>query len=432
VASSRKQGAIGLVASSLGLFFAGYSSHDFISHLDRQLHGTHCSFIPGLGGVDKGENACSAAMYSTYSALFRDKYWGGIPISLFALGFYALFFALSLYLLLAKDRASRRMNLAFGLAGLSPLPVTIFLFAISLTELGQFCKLCVGLYISSILLAVASVIALLAARVSKRGGASADATVVDPEPWHQKQGNRRVAPTVIDEAETPAGSFASVPIVFALSAFFSALPSLVYAGSLPDYKPLLLGCGKAATLTEPHGALVKIPTLRPKQAALTFEDPLCPTCKAFHKKLTDEKLYEELDLRVAIFPLDNECNWMLDKAVHPGACVLARAFLCGEKSGKSRQILEWSYDNQEDLTAAGKAGGDTLAAKVKTKFPDVADCIDTKETKKRLDHVLQFAVANKIRVSTPQLFLGETRVCDEDTDLGLRFTFAQLAPEVKP
>jgi hypothetical protein len=30
------------------------------------------------------------------------------------------------------------------------------------------------------------------------------------------------------------------------------------------------------------------------------------------------------------------------------------------------------------------------------------------------------------------MFLGDRRICDEDTDLGLRYTFAQLAPEVLP
>jgi hypothetical protein len=28
------------------------------------------------------------------------------------------------------------------------------------------------------------------------------------------------------------------------------------------------------------------------------------------------------------------------------------------------------------------------------------------------------------------MYLGKQRVCDEDTDIGLRFTLARLAPEV--
>ena len=67
---------------------------------------------------------------------------------------------------------------------------------------------------------------------------------------------------------------------------------------------------------------------------------------------------------------------------------------------------------------------------MKARFPDVDACIDAKETKKRLDYILQFAVANKVPLSTPQLFLGETRVCDEDTDLGLRYVVGQLSPQV--
>ena len=41
-----------LLASAAGLLFSGLSTYDFIQHLDRQLHGIHCSFIPGLGGLD--------------------------------------------------------------------------------------------------------------------------------------------------------------------------------------------------------------------------------------------------------------------------------------------------------------------------------------------------------------------------------------------
>jgi hypothetical protein len=84
-------------------------------------------------------------------------------------------------------------------------------------------------------------------------------------------------------------------------------------------------------------------------------------------------------------------------------------------------VLDWSYANQEELAALGKAGKDQLRARVRARFPEVDGCIDSKETKLRLDKVLHFAVDNKIQISTPQIFLGEsaTRLCDEDTDLGL-------------
>ena len=40
--------AVALVGALLGLTFAGYSTHDYIAHLDRQIHDLHCSIIPGV------------------------------------------------------------------------------------------------------------------------------------------------------------------------------------------------------------------------------------------------------------------------------------------------------------------------------------------------------------------------------------------------
>ncbi len=448
---ARLPGILGVIASLLGLVFSGFSTYDYMKHLDRQLHSVSCSFIPGLAAEDAGANACKAAMYSTYSALFRDRYWGGVPISLFALGAYTFFFAVALHLSIGGDTASKRARQAFGLVSLTPLAATAVMLFISATKLGQFCKLCVGLYIASGVLAAAGLAALFLAPKAHAlaaapfaPGTPADQTVPDPGPPGFAQatppGYPQHAYAVAEplppprgagpRAALPVGSFLAFPAQLALLGLAAIVPPIVYVSALPDYRPFLTACGKITEPTEKTGALVKLPTARPVQAALTFEDPLCPTCKAFHERLVTEGIFERLDVTVAIFPLDNECNWMIDRPLHPGACQLAKAFLCGDKAGSSRQILEWSYANQEELSAAGKAGKDVLRAKIKERFPDVDACIDDKETKKRLDRILQFAVTNKIPLSTPQMFLGETRLCEEDTDLGMRYVIGQLAPQV--
>src|SRR5688572_15069307 len=72
----------------LGGIFAGVSTADFVSHLDRQVHAIHCSFIPGAGS-QLGESGCRAVMMSPYSSMFRSMIWGGIPISLLALAVFA-------------------------------------------------------------------------------------------------------------------------------------------------------------------------------------------------------------------------------------------------------------------------------------------------------------------------------------------------------
>jgi hypothetical protein len=193
---------------------------------------------------------------------------------------------------------------------------------------------------------------------------------------------------------------------------------------------LLDKCGKLATMSDPHHGLLKIPTAHPIRAVVLFEDPLCPTCKAFHERLVDEGIFEQLDVTMAMFPLDSECNWMLDRSLHPGACVLAKAVICGGNQ-KARAILEWAYDQQDRLREVGKQGAEPLTAKVSERWGrEVAACVTGKEAGIQLNQQLHFAANNHIPVSTPQMFLGDERICDEDTDLGLKYTLAQLAPEV--
>lgn len=394
----RLAAALALAGALLGVVFAAYSTSDYAAHLDRQVHAIHCSFIPGADPSSDEANPCKAALFSPYSAMFRQTYWGGIPISLGALGAFSFFAGLALYLLLAK-RASRRTIDLFALTALAPLVASLVMFTISLTQLHAFCKLCVGIYASSLLVAVGAAMAMRARTEDRPKG----------------------------KALVVAGGVAAFGIA-------SLMPAMVYAWSLPDYRPLLTSCGALAQPTEPHGALLKLPTTQPKRQVLLFEDPLCPTCKAFHERLVMEGVLEKLDVTLSLFPLDTDCNWMLDRSLHPGACVLSRAVICGKD--RARAVLEWAYENQDDLRPMGKQSPNALKDRVVKQFPDVAQCIDDKATTARLNQQLQFAASNHVPVSTPQFYLKEGdklgRVCDEDTDLGLRYAMGQLAPEVLP
>jgi uncharacterized membrane protein len=392
---SKVPAVIALVASLLGLLFASNSTLDYAAHLDRRLHDVHCSFIPGAPAVAEAE-ACRAAMYSPYSALLKDQYWGGIPISLFGLGAFCFFAAFSLYVLLSGERTSRSTLGFFALVGSTPLLVSLLMLTISLTQLGQVCKTCAGIYISSALLAFGAISAWLAAR---------------------------------SDTSRPALSFALVPAWLAALGVTTLAPAVVYAASAPDERPYLTQCGEIKQPKIKGDSPVKIHGSRAVQPTMLFEDPLCPTCKAFHDRLVTENIIEKLDIELVMFPLDSECNWMLDRPLHPGACIVAKAVLCGE--GNSRQVLEWAYAEQEYLSRAGKAGEGVLRAAIKQRWGEgMLRCVDDRKTDVRLNNHLHFASENNIPVSTPQMYLGKRRVCDEDTDLGLRFTLTQLAPEV--
>jgi uncharacterized membrane protein/protein-disulfide isomerase len=422
-------------AAVIGLVFAVYSTYDYALHLDRQMHSVHCSFIPGAP-ADSDDSACKAALFSPYSAIFRATYWGGIPISLFAVGAFAFYAAFGAYLFLAKERAPRSALAFLGLAGLAPLVASLVMFVISLTKLGSFCKLCVGIYVCSMALAAAAMLALVRYR---RTAPDEKEAPKDGEPYRANPPVAAAAPAggLRAQLAAPAAAGERRPIAWLPFAWLGGLgaaallPALVYVASLPDYRPYLSKCGNTALKPDPHNALVKIPTAHPVQPVTLFEDPLCPTCKAFHQRLVADDIFDRLDVTLVLFPLDSSCNWMLDRSLHPGACLLSGAVLCSADNNNARAALEWSYDNQDDLREAGKAGDAALKKKISDRFgPAIAACASDKKTTVRLTKHLHHAANNHVPVSTPQMFLGDKRVCEEDTDLGLKYTLAQLAPAV--
>ena len=434
-ASPRWPAAVALGGSALGLVFAGYSTLDYVKHLARQVHDIHCSFIPGAGVDATADNACRVAMYSPFSALYRDRYWGGVPISLFALGAFAFFAAFALYLVLAKDTAPRRAAQFLATVGLTPLAVSIVMAVISATRLGHFCKTCVGIYGSSTLLAVGGIAAMVfdrreAARAAMLGkkpaaaGAGVPKTVVD-EALDDPAAGRGAG------AERRTGGVLLLPAWLVGLGAFAVTPALLYVSALPSYTAYVSGCGKLEKPTEPNNALLRVTPAGAKQPAMMFVDPLCPTCKAFHQRLVAEGFFDQLDTTLVLFPLDSECNWMLDRPVHPGSCLVSKAVMCGEH--RALQVLEWAYERQEDILASAKAGAGLVNVRsmLRERWPELDACLDAKETKLRQDRMLRFIVQNHLPVSTPQLFLGETRLCDEDTDIGLPYTMKKLAPELR-
>lgn len=391
--SSRGPATLALVGAALGLTFSGYSTLDYAAHLDRRVHDLHCSFVPGAEATAEAE-ACRTAMYSPYSALFKEELWGGVPISLFGLGAFAFLFAFALYLLLAGSRAPRGATTFMGFVGVTPLLVSVAMFTISLTRLGTLCKTCVGIYVASLVLAIG---ALWAAA---------------QRPSSEAKGVGLLLP------------FSWIVILGAVT----LLPAWVYAQGVPDHRSFLTSCGNLEHPKEAHDALVKIQGARAVQPALMFEDPLCPTCKGFHERLVAEGVLERLDIQLVLFPLDSECNWMLDRPLHSGACTVSKLILCAQNP---LVALEWAFEQQEELTQAGAAGEPVLRELLSQRFgAAMLKCIDSRETTLRLNRHLHFAADNSIPVSTPQVYLGDLRLCDEDTDIGLRYALKQLAPEV--
>lgn len=120
---------------------------------------------------------------------------------------------------------------------------------------------------------------------------------------------------------------------------------------------------------------------------------------------------------------------MVSESLHPGACAVSEAVLCG--GVRADQILEWAFDNQAELRELGKDPR-RVYARIRNQFPQLADCLGTPAVRSRLNRSLRWTVANSLPVVTPQLFVRGQKVCDEDTDLGLEYVLSRMLAGEQP
>ncbi len=397
--------AVTLAGALLGTIFAAESTFDFMQHLDRQVHAIHCSFLPGAS-KELAESGCRAVMMSPYSSFFRESLWGGIPISLWALAVFA-FLAYRSGLLLWRGKAERGETRFLVAAAALPVLMSVIFGSLSVAVLDTTCKVCIGIYVSSALCFAGAVVA------------------------HRRLSAFAAEPTPL--ARFPSG--------LAEGSAFVALLTVTYLlfTPRPDAKASMAGCGWLVQPADSSEAMIPLPSARGGTSSIEVLDPLCPSCKAFDSRLAASSLRGRLDLKAVLFPLDPKCNWMVTEAVHPGACAVSEAVLCAaglehkQKDGEAAQrVLEWAFKNQQELRELATKDETALRSKLERQFPKVKGCLGGAVVKSRLTKGLRWAVANALPVLTPQLFVAESRMCDEDTDLGLEYTLARmLSPQAE-
>lgn len=398
VNASRGPLIVTAAGSLLGCVFSALSTSDFMNHLDRQVHAIHCSFIPGAG-KELGESGCKAVMMSPYSSFFRESVWGGVPVSLWALATFA-FLAYRAGVLLWRGKPSRTETRFLLAATVLPVLMTVIYGILSVAKVGSTCKICVGIYLSSAMVFIGALIAH-----------QKNASAAESEPARQK-----------------------LALWFGEGVAFVAVLTITYliATPSPDLKTSLTGCGTLVSGDDPNGVMLELPSGR-GEPAIEVLDPLCPACKAFDERLGASSLLRRLDLKAVLFPLDPSCNWMVTEALHPGACAVSEAILCaggigsGAKDDKAAQdVLKWAFKNQEKLRDLAAKDERALRTRLENTFPKVKGCLGGTQVKAKLTKSLRWAVANAIPVLTPQLFVGNSRMCDEDSDIGLEYTLSNM------
>ena len=381
--------ALAAAAALVGVVFAAVSTSDFVNHLDRQVHSIHCSFIPGAG-AEIGESGCRTVMLSPYSSVLRDSLWGGLPISLLALAVFAyLTMHLARTLLSAAPFTTNDARYLLAATAL-PVVMSVIYAYIAVNLVGAVCKLCVGVYASSAVLFLAAVAA-----------------------WS------RAEPSPADAA-MPLGRYARW---CAEGVVYVALLSGAYVLVAPISPKTATGCGTLVKRGE-GDIMIPLQTASGGTPAIVVLDPLCPACKGFDERMRVSDLYGTLQVQAVLFPLDSACNWMVKDSLHPGACAVSEAMLCAQEG--AHEILDWAFAHQEELRAMAAQSDAAVRRRIEQQFPRVRGCLGSGAIKNRVNKSLRWAVANALPVLTPQLFIGERRVCDEDTDLGLEYTIARM------
>jgi uncharacterized membrane protein len=384
---------VALIGSALGFTFAAVSSYDFIAHLDRQVHGLHCTFLPGLGGTEAGESGCHTTMMSPYSSVLRDSVWGGVPISLPAMAVFAFLLFWGILIWQSPRVHDARATGFFSIASLLPVVASLGMATIAVRELDALCKLCVGIYIASALTAIGAF------------------------------GTYLRAQRTAHEATRANMSYGALGLAFALGCAVVFAAAGAYALAAPDFQRFVGACGKLEKPADPQHALITIGSGAP--TVLEVLDPLCPSCRAFERRFSRLELSKRAKRELLLFPLDNTCNWMVDRALHPGACAISEALLCA--GDRVEEVLAWAFDEQDAIVAKERAQAGSAGQLARAKFPFLASCLGSSKARAKLNAALRWAVTNKLPVLTPQLYVDGTRLCDADTDLGLDYMLTRLS-----
>jgi uncharacterized membrane protein len=378
------------VLSLIGIMFSMTSTSDFISHLDRQVHSIHCSILPGAK-AEVGESGCRTVMMSPYSSVLRSSMWGGIPISLLSVATFAYLLMRSLSFALSKSTTKKHTMFLIAATGL-PVLMSIIYGSIAYSQLGAACTVCIGIYVVSGLMFFTAIFAHINA-----------------------------------PADDGAPAFGLWARWFGEGCVYVAIMVAFYVMFAPTSTKSAEGCGTLVTKdpmkTDTLGLFITM-SKGASTTGLAVLDPLCPACKGFDERIMTSGIDQKVALSAVLFPLDSTCNWMVKESLHPGACAVSEAMLCDRE--KSLQILDWAFAEQERLRTTAKSDEAAVRRELEEKFPWVKGCLGTAAVKNKVNKSLRFAVQNALPLLTPQLFIGDKRVCDEDTDLGLEFAVDQM------
>lgn len=280
--------------------------------------------------------SCTQAYLSPYGSLF------GVPVAILG----AIWFAAVLALLVAAPRGTPAFQenvgayiFALSTAGLA---IVLYLAYASFFLLKSVCLLCAGTYVAVIGLFIVS------------GAASTVPMRRLPSRFARDLRALASSPLAIAIALVLVAGAVSLVAWFprdgqpAASAA-AAAPGAQPAQAQPDFEPLWKAAPREDIGVPSDGARVLI---------VKFNDYQCPACRQAHEmysgiiKELQDKHPGQIKSITMDYPLEPECNFNVQRELHPAACDAAAAVRMARPLGKAEEVEDWLYNNQGAMTPA--------------------------------------------------------------------------------
>ncbi|MEN9723507.1 MAG: hypothetical protein RJB38_1493 [Pseudomonadota bacterium] len=154
-----------------------------------------------------------------------------------------------------------------------------------------------------------------------------------------------------------------------------------------------------------------LPSIGSSQAPITivkFSDFQCPSCRMGAQSLHPvlKRYGDRVRFVYRNFPLDQKCNRLVQSAMHPAACELAKGAICSQAQGRFEAYYERVFQNQATL----KPGAALLIAQeLNLDGPEFEKCLSDSATTDRVLQDIEEGINLQVE-STPTFFVNGRRV----------------------
>jgi protein-disulfide isomerase len=171
----------------------------------------------------------------------------------------------------------------------------------------------------------------------------------------------------------------------------------------PDFEPLWKAAPREDIGISADGAKVLI---------VKFNDYQCPACRQAHElyagiiKSFQAKYPGQIKSVTMDYPLEPECNFNVQREIHPAACEAAAAVRMARPLGKAEEVEEWLYNNQGAMNLATVRSAlqrITGITDFDVRYPDVI---------KDVQRDIASGGANRVG-STPTYFINGVRIAGQ-------------------